>query len=45
MSYVVFWKCTEAYGAETFKINLTVYDKDLLQVLKMLSNVILFSTF
>ena len=33
MSYVIFWKCSEDYGEETFKIILTVYDNDLLQVI------------
>ena len=31
-SYVIYWRCRKDYGNDPFKINLTVYDKDVLQV-------------
>jgi hypothetical protein len=31
-SFVTYWRCRQDYGADTFKISLTVYDKDVLQV-------------
>ena len=33
VSYVVFWKCSEDFGEEIFKISLTIYQKGILQVL------------
>ena len=33
VSYVVFWKCSEDFGDEIFKISLTIYQKGILQVL------------
>lgn len=32
VSFVVFWKCSEDFGEEIFKISLTVYQKGILQV-------------
>ena len=31
VSYAVFWRCVEEFGEEPFKINLTIYQKDILQ--------------
>ena len=32
VSYVVHWKCEEQFGEEIFKISLSIYNKDILQV-------------
>ena len=32
VSFVVFWKCSEDFGEEIFKISLTIYQKGILQV-------------
>ena len=32
VSYVVYWKCSEDFGQELFKVSLTIYQKDILQV-------------
>ena len=29
---MTYWRCRQDYGADPFKISLTVYDKDVLQV-------------
>ena len=29
---MIYWRCRQDYGADPFKISLTVYDKDVLQV-------------
>ena len=29
---MTYWRCRQDYGAEPFKISLTIYDKDVLQV-------------
>ena len=32
VSYVIYWKCSEDFGQELFKVSLTIYQKDILQV-------------
>ena len=32
VSYVVYWKCSEEFGSELFRVCLTIYQEDLLQV-------------
>lgn len=32
VSYVVYWKCSEEFGSEMFRVCLTIYQEDLLQV-------------
>ena len=35
VSYVIYWKCSEDFGQELFKVSLTIYQKDILQVCRL----------
>ena len=35
VSYVIYWKCSEDFGQELFKVSVTIYQKDILQVCRL----------